>query len=94
VYVKQNPPEPVPDEELAEDAPGFVDAINRLVNLYEVGKGLLTSNDEKIKQRAWEHMLEMKYGKGGPPASSAQAEEPPRLNFEGVFGPVRREPTS
>ena len=91
---KKDSREPTADKELAEDAPGFVDAIHNLVNLYEIGKQLLESEDEKVKQRAWEHMLEMKYGKGGPSPVPAEPAEPPRLNFDAIIQKVRRDSSS
>jgi hypothetical protein len=51
-------------EPLALDAPGFVEEMHERVNLYEVYKDLLTSGDLKVKQRATEFLMEMKYGKG------------------------------
>ena len=79
------PDEPAPEEELAQDAPGFVEDMHRLVNLYAVGKRFLTSTDDKIAQRAWEKMLELRYGKGA--AAAAPPEEPPRIDFGDMFKP-------
>ena len=56
---------------LAENGPGFVDAIHKHVDLYFACARLLKSKDEKIAQRMAERLLEMKYGK----ASAAVAEE-------------------
>jgi len=66
------------DEPLAFDAPGFVDEMHARVNLYEVGRGLLANGDVKIRQRTWEYLLEMKFGRGAPVAT----EETPRLDWE------------
>jgi hypothetical protein len=73
------------DEPLALDAPGFVDEMHARVNLYEVYKDLLTSPDLKIKQRAAESLLEMKYGKG----ASIAIEEAPRIDFGDLPRPQR-----
>jgi hypothetical protein len=66
------------DEPLAFDAPGFVDEMHARVNLFEVYKDLLTSPDLKVKQRATEFLMEMKYGKGAP----AGADEVTRVDVE------------
>ena len=66
------------DEPLALDAPGFVDEMHARVNLYEVGKDFLESADMKLKQRTWEYLLEMKYGKG----ATVVMEEPQRIDLE------------
>lgn len=88
VYVEQNPQTFAPGAELPDDAPSFVDEIASRVDLYEVYKGLLESDDDKIRQRALERLLEMKYGKGGP------VEEPLRINFDGLPHPIRDENAS
>jgi hypothetical protein len=77
--------------ELPEEAAGFVDEMSQRVNLYEVCKELLLSDDEKVKQRGLERLLEMKYGKVGPANPSDSSEDPPRLSFEGVMGPSEDE---
>jgi len=69
---------PASDEPLAVDAPGFVDEMHARVNLYEVGKDFLESADMKLKQRTWEYLLEMKYGKG----ATVVMEEPQRIDLE------------
>lgn len=66
------------DEPLAFDAPGFVDEMHARVNLYEIGKEFLQTSDLKLKQRTWEYLLEMKYGRGAP----ATTEEMPRVDVE------------
>ena len=73
------------DEPLAFDAPGFVDEIHARVNLYEVYKDLLNSRDPKVKQRATEFLIEMKYGKG----AATNAEEAPRIDFGDLPRPQR-----
>lgn len=66
------------DEPLALDAPGFVEEMHERVNLYEVYKDLLTSGDLKVKQRATEFLMEMKYGKG----AASGADEITRVDVE------------
>ncbi len=70
---------------LALDAPGFVDDMHARVNLYAVGKELLEAGDLKLKQRTWEYLLEMKYGKG----VAIPAEEAPRVDFGDLPRPQR-----
>jgi len=62
-------------EELPADGIGFVDEMHARADFWEVGKRLLNSKDEKIMQRAWERLLEMKYGKG----PGAVVEEAPQI---------------
>jgi hypothetical protein len=73
------------DEPLAVDAPGFGDEMHAQVNLYEVYKDLLSSQDPKVQQRAVELLIEMKYGKG----AAANAEEAPRIEFGDLPRPQR-----
>jgi hypothetical protein len=66
---------PGPGEEpLPDDIADFVDEIHSRVDLFEVLHDLLTTEDEKIKQRALEKILEMKYGK-----DAASSEEPVQI---------------
>jgi hypothetical protein len=65
-------PERKNDAPLPSDGADFVDAVHARVDLIDVGKQLLQSGDEKIKQRAFERMLELRYGKGAPPVEEAQ----------------------
>jgi len=58
-------------EELPADGIGFVAEMHARVDLWEVGKSLLNSTDEKIRQRAWERMLDMEYDDG--PGAAAEA---------------------
>lgn len=73
------------DEPLALDAPGFVDEMHSRVNLYGVMRDLLQAGDLKVKQRAAEYLLEMKYGKG----VAVAVEEPPRIDFGDLPRPKR-----
>lgn len=57
-----------------QDGAAFVNALFARVNPLDVGERLLLSEDEKITQRTWERMLEMKWGK-----SAALAEEAPQV---------------
>jgi hypothetical protein len=68
---KQPMPEfiPGPDDDVSEmlDATAFVNAVSAHKNLVGVGVGLLRSEDEKIRQRMLERLLEMNFGKGSAP---------------------------
>jgi hypothetical protein len=70
---------PGPGDNVAEmqDAAAFVHAVSAHEHLVGVFLGLLRSEDEKIKQRAVERALEMKFGKG-----SAPPEEPLRIEVD------------
>ena len=57
-----------------QDGAAFVNAMFARVNPLDVGARLLRSDDEKVAQRAWERMLEMKFGK-----SAAVSDEPPQV---------------
>ena len=57
-----------------QDGAAFVNAMFARVNPLDVGARLLRSDDEKVAQRAWERMLEMKFGKSAP-----MSEEPPQV---------------
>jgi hypothetical protein len=63
---------------LPDDIADFVDEIHSRVDLFEVLHDLLTTEDEKIKQRALEKILEMKYGRG-----AASGEEPVQIIVDG-----------
>ena len=67
-----------PHDALALDAPGFVDEMHARVNLYRVVQDLLQAPDLKVKQRAAEYLLEMKYGKG----VAVPVEETPRIELD------------
>jgi hypothetical protein len=69
---------PPGSEALPEDGMTFVDAMHERIDLWEVGKKLMQNGDAKIVQRAWERMLEMKYGKG----PSAPGDEVPQIIFD------------
>jgi len=68
----------VKEDPLAFDAPGFVEEMHARVNLYVEYEKLLKSEDPKVKQRALELLLEMKYGRGAP----ASTEVAPRVEVE------------
>ena len=76
----ENPKERLPggDAPLPDDIADFVDEVHARVDLFEVLSRLLNSEDEKVKQRALERILEMKYGK-----SSASSEEPVQIILDG-----------
>jgi hypothetical protein len=73
------------DEPLAFDAAGFVDEMHARVNLYVEYQKLLKADDLKVKQRALELLLEMKYARG----AAAGAEEVPRIDFGDLPRPQR-----
>jgi hypothetical protein len=54
------------------------------VDLFKVLQNLLKSKDAKVKQRALEKILEMKYGKG----AAALAEDPQQIIID-MPGPKR-----
>jgi hypothetical protein len=58
-----------------QDGAAFVNALFARVNPLKVGQRLLTSKDEKIAQRTFERMLEMKWGK----AAGVMEELPPQI---------------
>ena len=70
------PEEPAPEASAGvawmQDGAAFVNAMFARVNPLDVGARLLRSEDEKVAQRAWERLLEMKFGK-----SAAVGDEPP-----------------
>ena len=67
-----------------QDGAAFANALFARVNPLKVGERLLTSADEKIAQRTFERMLEMKWGKPGglveelPPQIILDLPRPPR----------------
>ena len=63
------PVEPVP-----ENRQRFAEAVNALVRIVSVGGALLADKDVKVKQRAYEHIVELLFGKN----SRAVEEERPR----------------
>ena len=71
-------PIPPGSEPLPEDGMTFVDAMHERIDLWEVGKKLMQNGDAKIVQRAWERLLEMKYGKG----PSSPGDEVPQIIFD------------
>ena len=50
-------------EELPTDARALVEAINKGVYMVGVGKSLLLEKDIKVKQRVWEQLIDLAYGK-------------------------------
>jgi len=49
----------------------YVNALTGRVDLLRVAVRFLTNPDERIAQRAWERILDMKFGKVGPPADDS-----------------------
>lgn len=85
--VSSGAPEKLPpgpgEAPLPDDIADFVDEIHSRVDLFEVLRDLLISDDEKVQQRALEKVLEMKYGKG-----AASSEEPVQVVLD-VPRPIR-----
>ncbi|MBZ5528930.1 MAG: hypothetical protein LAN71_13640 [Acidobacteriia bacterium] len=67
-----------------QDGVAFANALFARVNPLDVGERLLTSEDEKIAQRTFERMLEMKWGKPG----GLVEELPPQIIWD-LPGPKR-----
>lgn len=72
---ERRPTRPGPGEyPLPDDIADFVDEIHSRIDLFEILSDLLGSKDEKVKQRALEKLLEMKYGR-----SAESSEEPVQI---------------
>jgi hypothetical protein len=76
---KRRPSRPGPGEKpLPDDIADFVDEVHSRIDVFEIVSDLLGSKDEKIKQRALEKILEMKYGR-----SAESSEEPVQIIMDG-----------
>jgi hypothetical protein len=76
---KRRPTRPGPGEKpLPDDIADFVDEVHSRIDVFEIVSDLLGSEDEKIKQRALEKILEMKYGR-----SAESSEEPVQIIMDG-----------
>jgi len=75
----ETPKERLPggDAPLPDDIADFVDEVHSRVDLFEVLTDLLNSKDDKIKQRAVERILEMKY------KHAAGGEDPVQIILDG-----------
>ena len=72
---EKRPSRPGPGESpLPDDIADFVDEIHSRIDVFEIVSDLLGSEDEKVKQRALEKLLEMKYGR-----SAETSEEPVQI---------------
>jgi hypothetical protein len=72
---EKKPSRPGPGEyPLPDDIADFVDEIHSRIDVFEIVSDLLGSEDEKVKQRALEKLLEMKYGR-----SAESSEEPVQI---------------
>jgi hypothetical protein len=81
---EKRPSRPGPGEiPLPDDIADFVDEVHSRIDVFEITSDLLGSKDEKIKQRALEKILEMKYGR-----SAESSEEPVQVVLD-VPRPVR-----
>jgi hypothetical protein len=76
---EKRPSRPGPGENpLPDDIADFVDEIHSRIDVFEILSHLLGSKDEKVKQRALEKLLEMKYGR-----SAESNEEPVQIIVDG-----------
>jgi hypothetical protein len=76
---EKRPSRPGPGEyPLPDDIADFVDEVHSRIDVFEIVSDLLGSKDEKIKQRALEKILEMKYGR-----SAENSEEPLQIIMDG-----------
>jgi hypothetical protein len=76
---EKRPSRPGPGEfPLPDDIADFVDEIHSRIDVFEILSDLLGSEDEKVKQRALEKLLEMKYGR-----SAESSEEPVQIIMDG-----------
>lgn len=76
---KKRPSRPGPGTiPLPDDIADFVDEIHSRIDVFEILSDLLGSKDEKVKQRALEKLLEMKYGR-----SAESSEEPVQIILDG-----------
>jgi len=72
---EERPSRPGPGEiPLPDDIADFVDEVHSRIDVFEILSDLLGSKDEKVKQRALEKVLEMKYGR-----SAESSEEPVQI---------------
>jgi hypothetical protein len=76
---EKRPSRPGPGEfPLPDDIADFVDEIHSRIDVFEILSDLLGSKDEKVRQRALEKLLEMKYGR-----SAESSEEPVQIIMDG-----------
>jgi hypothetical protein len=68
------PVEPVP-----ENRQRFAEAVNALVRIVSVGGELLSHKDVKVKQRAYEQIVDLLYGKN---ARAVEEERPRKSSWE------------
>jgi hypothetical protein len=74
------PIEPVPETRLQ-----FVEAVNAMVRIVGVGGALLSDKDVKVRQRAYEHIVDLVFGKN----SRAVEDERPRKSSWNVPSGIR-----
>jgi len=68
------PIEPVP-----ETRQRFAEEVNALVRIVSVGGGLLADKDVKVRQRAYEHIVELLFGKN---SRVVEEERPRKISWE------------
>ena len=70
-----------PVEPLPHDGLRFVQAVNEEVQMVGIAKGLLTADDIKVKQRVFEQLMEMAYGKN---ARGGEKSKPTVIDIPGM----------
>ncbi len=65
------------DDLLPADGRGYVEAVHRMVDMVSVTDDLLRSEDEKLKQKVLEQLLELAYGRHSLAAARGNEEELP-----------------
>ncbi len=71
-----------PEDFLPKDGLGFAESVHRMVDLVSVTDGLLRSEDEKMRQRVLEQVLELAFGKNGRAAELARMKEEPEFMID------------
>ena len=77
------------EDYLPADGPGFVEAVHRQVDLVSISEKLLRSEDEKLRQKVLEQLLEMAYGKEARAEALLYAQENEPLLSSNVPRPNR-----
>ncbi len=60
------------DTDALHDGAAFVDAVSARVSLVQVAVDLLSSEDERIKQRTWERLVNIGPGRGSAAEEAGQ----------------------
>jgi hypothetical protein len=67
-----------PIEALPDNGPQFVKAVNAGVQMVAVGRALLLDKDVKVRQRVFEQLIEIAYGKN---SRVAEEERPRKISW-------------